>query len=115
MININKIFENNQLIMKLYSLYISEYNRSIDEVKVKSLAEDLEIDNDYAFYLLFINFLGLDIVDNKEHLNLANQYIRPYLKSLDIEEYKNNPYYKNIVPKSKKLGKWTLKYQTYNP
>ena len=115
MININKIFENNQLIMKLYSLYISEYNRSIDEVKVKSLAEDLEIDNDYAFYLLFINFLGLDIVDNKEHLNLANQYIRPYLKSLDIEEYKNNPYYKNIVPKSKKLGKWTLKYQTYKP
>ena len=65
MININKIFENNQLIMKLYSLYISEYNRSIDEVKVKSLAKDLEIDNDYAFYLLFINFLGLDIVDNK--------------------------------------------------
>ena len=53
MININKIFENNQLIMKLYSLYISEYNRSIDEVKVKSLAKDLEINlysTEYTMY-----------------------------------------------------------------
>lgn len=113
--NIQNIFENNQLIMKLYSLYISEYNNSIDEIKVKSLAKDLQINDDYAFYLLFINFLGFDIVDNKEHLNLTNQYIRPYLKCLDVDEFTNNPYYKNVVPKKKKLGKWTLKYQTYHP
>lgn len=113
--DIRKIFDDNQLVMKLYSLYLSEYNKSIDETKVKSLAKDLQIDYDYAFYLLFINFLGLDIVDNKEHLYLANQYIRPYLKSLDIEEYYNNPYYKNVRPKAKKKGNWTLKYQKYNP
>lgn len=112
---IKKDFENNQLIMKLYSLYISEYNNSIKKSQVEELASTCDIDLDYAFYLLFVNFLGLDIVDNKLHLELANEYIRPYLKSLDPTVYYNNPYYKNVKPKEKKKGNWTLKYLTFKP
>ncbi len=62
--DIQKTFEDNQLVMKLYSLYLNEYNKYIDEIKVKSLSKDLQIDYDFVFYLLFINFLGLDIIDN---------------------------------------------------
>lgn len=112
---IKKTFENNQLIMKLYSLYISEYNNSINASQVEELASTCDIDLNYAFYLLFVNYLGLDTVDNKEHLCLANEYIRPYLRCLDENIYYNNPYYKNVRPKEKKKGQWTLKYLSYKP
>lgn len=112
---LQKIFENNQLIMKLYSLYISEYNNSINKSQVEELSSTCDIDLEYAFYLLFVNYLGLDIVDNKEHLELANEYIRPYLKCLDENTYNTNPYYCNVTPNEKKKGKWTLKYLTYKP
>lgn len=115
MSEINEIALKNKLVLELYSWYLNENPKAISKKLVDDFSKSCEIDSHYAFYLLFINYLGLDITEQKEHKLFAEEYIYPYLKELNMDKYLNNPYFKNVLPKESKNDNWEIKYQTYQP
>lgn len=52
--------------------------------------------------------------ENEANLFLEEYYVKG-VKKLNQDEYKNDPYYKNIKIPSKQIGKWTLGVQKYKP
>ena len=58
--------------------------------------------------------LSLDY-ENEADRAYIRDYIPDCVRLLSIEKYKENPYYKNVKPKPKKLGAWELKYEKYPP
>lgn len=53
--------------------------------------------------------------ENAEDRVFIRDYIPSCVRILSAEKYEKNPYYKNITPKPKSLGKWELGYETYPP
>lgn len=106
-----KIRERNFRILDLYSRYLERPDR-ISEKIVKDTAREYGLPEDIAFCVLFCAVCGLD---EREDKILINEYVRPYLKPLDADIYKNDPYYCNIHIPAARMGKWELKYGKYAP
>lgn len=81
-------------------------NKIQKEASVKSISGKTFIDTT----------LNLLEVEDREWFDSINKTYRlDNIKCLDIQEYKNNEYYKNIIPKATKNLNWELKYLSYKP
>jgi hypothetical protein len=74
---------------------------------------NMGINEEEAFFVLFSQACGLDIIDNSSDLDLAMRYFKKGIRKLDVNEYVNNPYYKNITVKEEKIGDWEFRYEKY--
>lgn len=103
--------ELNWMVLESYSKFLNNYSDYItkdmlDKVKV----DDLSYQETY--HIILGSLFGLDIDRRKD---LFNIYIKNVIKELDINDYINNPYYKNIKFNDIKSNNWQLKYINYKP
>ena len=109
---IKEIQERNLLVFSQVALYLNDAPCTVTREIIEEITGGSKSLEEYS-YVMFLANIFTD--DNK----LANELLREYyvksVKKLDEQEYYNNPYYKNIKIPNKKIGKWTLGYQSYKP
>ena len=112
--DMNKIKEDNFEVIGIISDYLINHSDFINKEMIESLVQE-GFSKEDAFFYLFCEICGLDIVDNKHDLDLAMRYFKESIMRLNKEDYINNLYYKNIKVKEEKIGDWEFKYKKYKP
>lgn len=112
--DINKIREDNFEVIGMIAHYLINYSDFINVEMINGLVKE-GFSKDDAFFYLFCEICGLDIVNNNHDLDLAMRYFKVGIKRLDVKDYINNPYYLNIKVREEKIGNWEFKYEKYVP
>ena len=112
--DIKKIKEDNFEVIGMISYYLVNHSDFISEEMINGLVSE-GFSKEEAFFYLFCEICGLDIVDDKHDLDLAMRYFKEGIKRLDVKDYTCNPYYKNIKVKEEKIDNWEFKYKKYKP
>lgn len=107
-----EIFDNNNIILSLYSDYLNNDPTYISKEEVRDFAKEFDLDYPDAFYFLLAAIFGFDNETDKDFLV---NYLRPSINMLDLDSYINNEYARTVLPKEGKVGSWQIKYQTYKP
>lgn len=109
-----KINEDNYKVLSLLSNYL---NNAPDFVTKEEMLEIVNcgVSYEYAFGTILATAFGLDIVDNIEDRNLFNRYFNNMFHKIDVNDYYNNLYYKNINISAIKIGSSEFKYEKYKP
>lgn len=110
----NSIKENNFEVIGMIAYYLINHSKFINEKMIKELVSSCNISEEEAFFALFCSACGLDDC-NEDDKFLINNYFKRSVKKLDVNEYMNNPYYKDIVVEESKYNNWEIKYETYLP
>ena len=113
--SLDKIEKYNSKIMERLSLYLNLQPDFIKEDMIDELVRECNLDKKEAFSILLADICGLDTIDNMEDRELYDNYFPYMIHHLDIEKYKNNPYYKNIKIPNMKEKRWELKEDKYKP
>lgn len=113
--DINKVKGDNFEVIGMVAYYLVNHSDYITKQMVNELSYLAKISNDEAFFILFCEAVGLDIIDNEEDKYLAMSYLKKGIKKLDKSVYENNPYYKNIKTIEDKIGNWEFRYLKYKP
>ncbi|KAA9021834.1 hypothetical protein F4V44_16430 [Niallia endozanthoxylica] len=109
-----KIKEDNYKIFALLSKYLNDAPDFVEKEEVDGIAES-GVSSEYAFAVILAAAFELDIVDNTGDRDLFHNYFKKMIHQLNVNEYYNNPYYKNIIIPTMKVGKSELKYEKYKP
>ena len=105
---LEKTFELNFRLTRLYANYLEHYNEIINADMMNALCGDGSIDERDGFAAILCQIFGLDIDGSSDERTLIREYITPSVRVMDPERYTNNPYYKNIKIPEVKKGKWEL-------
>lgn len=109
---LEKIKQENFGAFKVIASYLNEFPCLVTKEIMDEIISDSSLDEESYFAL----FLSLALSENDESGDVLNkQYLSKSVKKLDPDEYKSNPYYKNIKIPQKKVGAWDLGYQAYQP
>ena len=108
------IKKDNQRIFSLLSNYL---NFSPDYVKKEEVEEIVKsgLSAEYAFAVILAAAFGMDIVENAHDREFFNHYFPRMFHRLDVNDYSNNPYYKNINIPTVKVGSSELKKEKFLP
>lgn len=110
---IDKTFELNFRLTRLYANYLEYYNEVITAEMMEALCSDGEIDEKDGIVAILCQIFGLDIDGSSDERMLIRDYITPSVRIMDAEKYRNNPYYRNIkIPEIRK-GKWEFRREKY--
>ena len=110
---LEKTFELNFRLTRLYANYLEHYNEIINAEMMNALCGDGSIDEKDGFAAILCQIFGLDIDGSSDERTLIREYITPSVRAMDSQRYTNNPYYKNIKIPEVKKGKWELKREKY--
>lgn len=113
--NIEKIKGDNFEVIGMVSYYLNNHSDFITSQMVNELSYLSKISKEEAFFILFCESIGLDVLNNEEDKYLAMTYIKRGIKKLDKNIYQNNLYYKNIKTIEDKIGNWEFRYLKYKP
>ena len=105
----------NEYMLELFSMYLNFTPDYVDEELIKSVTNGEKSMNEYAYAGIMAAVCGLDVYENADDNKFFKNYFVPAVKFLDLNEYKNDPYYSNIDFPIKKCGKWELSYSSYKP
>lgn len=95
--------------LELLSDFLNNHEGDIEKRDIESITK-LGFSEEYAFALLLCTMYGIDTEENREWFY---EYLLASIKMLDVKEYSENPYYKNIFIKNKISNKWNLKHTSY--
>ncbi|MEH7237796.1 hypothetical protein [Bacillus sp. JJ1562] len=104
----------NYKVFSLLSNYLNNAPDFIEKEEIEEIAKS-GVSFEYAFGVILAAAFGLDIVDNPNDKDLFNNYFNKMFHQLDVNEYSNNLYYKNIKIPTMKIGNSELKYEKYKP
>lgn len=107
-----EIFDNNNIILSLYSDLLNNDPTFISKEEITDFAKEFKMNPEEAFFYLLAATFGFD--NDTDKLFLL-EYLRPSLKLLNFNEYVNNEYSRTVLPKEQKIGSWQIKYQSYKP
>ena len=110
---LEKTFELNFRLTRLYANYLEHYNEIINADMMEALCADGEIDYKDGFAAILCQIFGLDIDGTPDDRVLIRDYITPSVRMMDAEKYRKNPYYTNIKIPEVKKGRWELKRERY--
>jgi hypothetical protein len=110
---LEKTFELNFRLTRLYANYLEHYNEIINAEMMNTLCGDGEISEKDGFAAILCQIFGLDIDGSSDERTLIRDYITPSVRVMDADRYRNNPYYKNIKIPEVKKGRWELKREKY--
>ena len=110
---LQKTFELNFRLTRLYANYLEHYNEIINAEMMNALCGDGSIDEKDGFAAILCQIFGLDIDGSSDERTLIREYITPSVRVMDSNRYTNNSYYKNIKIPEVKKGKWELKREKY--
>lgn len=99
--------ENNYKVLTLLSKFLNETPTIIDTSSINKLMK-FNINEEQAYFLLLISYLGLD--DNDP---LVESYFKKMIKKLDNNQYMSDPYYQNIKFSKHKNKEWEIKNSMY--
>ena len=90
---LEKIKQENFGAFKVIASYLNEFPCLVTKEIMDEIISDSSLDEESYFAL----FLSLALSENDESGDVLNkQYLSKSVKKLDPDEYKSNPYYKNI-------------------
>ncbi len=92
---------------ELISLYLNLTPDAITPDMVMEMAEACGFELSRAYSEILAVMCGLDTAGRDRAL--FRNYFIPMVKLLDPTDYENDPYYKNISFKPRKIGRWELK------
>lgn len=98
----------NAKVLRLLSDYLNYCERSVTAEQIADITS-LGVSKEYAFRTLLLSLLGI------EDEIIKNEYFANSPKLLNADDYKSNPYYKNVLFGEKTRGKWTLGRGRYEP
>ncbi len=104
--------EKNLCVFSQVASYLNNAPCTITKELIEEITDKNKSLEEYA-YATFLSDLFTD--DEKLSKELFKEYYIKSVKRLDENEYYENPYYKNIKIPSKKVEKWTLGNQEYQP
>ena len=108
------VFDRNFKITRLYAAYLEHCPELITKEAVDSLTSEGDISRTEAVVALLSEILGLDF-EKAEDRAMIRDYITPSVRLLEVEKYKNNPYYNNIRIENVVDGRWELRREAYEP
>jgi len=111
---LTQINQDNHKIFALISNYLNNAPDFIDEDQIDEIVKS-GVSQEYAFAVILAAAFGLDIIDHVEDKALFNHYFNKMFHKLAVDEYSNNPYYKNIKIPTIKVGNSELKCEKYKP
>ncbi len=111
---LEKTFELNFKLTRLYALYLERCNEIINKEMMDALCGDGSISVKDGFCAILCEVFGLDMDSSADDRRLIREYIMPSVRVLDPERYTKNPYYMNIKIPNVKNGKWELKTERYS-
>lgn len=109
---IEKIKAENFLAFEQIVAYLNEFPTLITSEIMGEMSGAVSENEEICFSTF------LSIVLGEEDGNapvLEKEYLRRSVKKLNPEEYRKNPYFKNIKIPNEKIGTWQLGYQSYLP
>jgi hypothetical protein len=106
--------KDNYKVFALLSNYLNNAPDFIEKEEVEELVQN-GVSYEYAFSVILAAAFGLDIVDNVEDKDFFHQYFKKMIHLLDVNDYHDNLYYKNIKLPTIKVGNSELKYESYKP
>lgn len=109
---IKSAFDLNQLIVSQCAMYL---NHTPDAMNSQLISEITNGDTSLEEGSIAMFLANIFCEDENEANKLCREYYKKMIKCLSPEEYKNDPYYKNIKIPEAKSGKWALKNQEYKP
>lgn len=110
---LEKTFELNFRLTRLYANYLEHYNEIINADMMHALCGDGDVDEVEGFAAILCQIFGLDIDGTADERVLIRDYIAHSVRAMDAEKYRNDPYYRNIVIPEVKKGSWELKREKY--
>ena len=110
---LEKTFELNFRLTRLYANYLENYNTIITADMMHALCGDGSIDEADGFAAILCQLFGLDIDGSPDERALIRNYITPSVRVMDAERYRSNPYYRKVKIPNVKKGTWELKSETY--
>ncbi|MFD2702654.1 hypothetical protein ACFSVM_19565 [Paenibacillus shunpengii] len=109
-----QIEEDNRTVFALLSHYLNQAPDLITTEEIQEITA-YGVTEVYAFNVILAGAFGLDINEHAYHKELFDQYFTRMTHKLDVSEYDNNPYYKNIEIPNVQIGNSRLKYERYKP
>ena len=110
----DRIKKDNYKVFDMISRYLNDASDYIDENEINEIA-DLGVSYEYAFGVILAAAFDMDIVENEEDKKLFNRYFSKMFHRLDVNEFYDNLYYRNIKIPVMKIGNCELKYEKYKP
>ena len=107
-------FKQNYRLTHLLSRYLNLCPELITRDMVLSLTEDGSLSTEEAVTALLSEILGLDFSTPEDRI-LIRDYLPRTVRILDTSPYYNDPYYKNVKIRNKRVGKFELKNESYKP
>ncbi len=104
--------DTNIQVAEMYLYYLMEEPFYITD-KLKRTSDESSDDTE-AFYVLLMQCLAVDLIDEQNQL-LAKRYFHDGIKKLDPSIFRSNPFYQLIHPKEEKLASWSIEYLNYQP
>ena len=116
-LKLQKLLETNEInydISEMYLYYFYNVARDLKKSDIETMKRINHLDEKDAFFYSFMTLLELDVSDI-ESLETAKRYCYSGIKKLDINEYLNNPYLKNIKINPSKASNIKINYDSYLP
>lgn len=115
LLRLQKTFDLNFRITRLYALYLERFPELITKEMIDELTSSGDITEQEAFGALLCEAFGLDYSGGGDDRRLIREYIRPSVRLLDAKRYTENKYYKNIKIEGVRDGSWELRLESYAP
>jgi len=109
----DEIIEDNYKVFALLSNYLNHAPDLINQREMNEIVKS-GVSYEYAFAVILAVEFGLDIIDHVEEKELFHNYFKRMIHHLDVNDYNNNPFYKNIKIPTIKDGNSELKYEIQN-
>lgn len=109
---LKKIRGENFALFRAVAAYLNEFPCLVTEELMGEIIGDVSGIEESSFTL----FLSTALSENDTQAkHFEREYLKKSVKMLSAEEYRNNPYLKNIKIPKKKVSTWELGYQSYQP
>ena len=109
---LKKTKQENFALFRAVAAYLNEFPCLINKEIMDEIVDGVSENEELSFALFLSTALSQD--DDEAKL-FEKEYFKKSVKKLSADEYKNNPYFKNIIIPKKKVGTWELGYQSYQP
>lgn len=106
--------ENNYNISEMYLYYYYNCARDIKKNDIDAMIKFNKLNNKEAFFYSLMSLLEIDISD-QDSLHMAMKYCYDGIHQLEISDYQNNPYLKNIKLSNSNLSNIRINYDSYLP
>lgn len=113
--NLGEVLEMNNEVLGLMSRYLTVCPDFITKELIEGITGECEITLAEAYTSLLVAARGLDVENNPRDRYLSTAYLRSGIRRLDPQEYRMNPYYRQIRIPEAHFGNWKLTIEKYKP